>query len=239
MPYNRTSRRKQSGYSLLELLVTLGIITAVAGVGVQVYNGLNEDVDDRLVLRELSEMASAVRRFRVETGYWPKQGVFAGAADGNLAHPANLAQLFTEPLDAGGDPLFSYDPATGTGWNGPYVAEFASVTVDIFNLDPDAAADDDPTMDPGLTPTVLIVRGVGDPYDAPPVATGAFLWRLVDGDANPNNDETRVLGRPILYFIDGGAPANTVCLSVPCLLSFGEDGIFNTADDVAVSLGEN
>ncbi|MEM1313102.1 MAG: prepilin-type N-terminal cleavage/methylation domain-containing protein [Pseudomonadota bacterium] len=239
MPHHHTCRRTQSGYSLLELLVTLGIITAVAGVGVQVYNGLNEDVDDRLVLRELSEMASAVRRFRVDTGYWPKEGVFAGAEDDNLAHPANLAQLFTEPLNADDDPLFGYDPATGTGWNGPYIAEFVNVTVDIYNLDADAGDDDDPEIDPGVTPTPVIVRGVGDPFDAPPAATGAYLWRLVDGDANRANDETRILGRPILYFIDAGAPANTACLSVPCLLSFGEDGVFNTADDIAVSLGEN
>ena len=216
----------QSGYTLLELLVTLGIIAPVAGLGVQLIGNVADDVESQLVRREMSEIADAARRFRRDTGYWPKQGVFALDGDANVAHPANLAQLFNQPQAAGPTPILPYDLASGSGWNGPYLAELEAVTVTVGTLAANGTGNPQ-------TGAQAVLRAVGDPFAAGPV--GGFLaWSDADGSA-------LTLGRPILYFIDPAAAANVAGCTPPCLLSFGPAGVYDAGldDDVVVLLGAN
>ncbi|MEM9370962.1 MAG: prepilin-type N-terminal cleavage/methylation domain-containing protein, partial [Pseudomonadota bacterium] len=77
MTRRRHINRSERGLTLLEVLVTLGIIAAVAGIGVQVFTSVGTDTSERLVRLEMREVANAIQRFRNDTGYFPKQGPFA------------------------------------------------------------------------------------------------------------------------------------------------------------------
>ena len=79
MPRRRIMPHKaqdQAGFTLLELLVVLAVLTAVAGIGVLALGNVTGDTRERLARAEMNEIANAIRRFRADTGYWPKEGVF-------------------------------------------------------------------------------------------------------------------------------------------------------------------
>ncbi|MEM7058489.1 MAG: type II secretion system protein [Pseudomonadota bacterium] len=221
----RNLRTDQRGLTLIEVLVVLGIIAAVAGIGIQVLNGVNDDTEESLVRVEMREVTSAIQRFRRDTGYWPKQGPFDGADtnDPDLAEPANLAQLFLQPQTSLNADILTFDVPSGTGWNGPYLAELDALNVRVGD-DMDASGTGDPTAG-----TEVVVRGIGDPFQAAPVGT-VFEW------INGAGVQTAQLGRPYFYFIDG---SNVTGCAAPCLVSAGPDGQYNAGggDDIVVNIG--
>lgn len=218
----------QSGLTLLEVLVTLGIIAAVAGIGVQVYTGVDDRTSQQLVRAEMRQIASAIQRFRRDTGYWPKQGPFAEAVADDRDLPANLSQLFTAPRAEDGAEILRYQVATGTGWNGPYISELDGATVSVGDdLEPDGSGSP-------IAGTVARIRAIGDPFSAPPQGQ-FFEWHDVSGE------ELARLGRPYFYFIDGSALIDCIA---PCLISAGPDGFFaprlnenDESDDIVVNIG--
>ncbi|MCP5078096.1 MAG: prepilin-type N-terminal cleavage/methylation domain-containing protein, partial [Psychromonas sp.] len=135
-------RKKQSGLSLLELLVVVSILAAIAGIGVQVYGDTDQQVQVKLSSVELQVVANAVRRFKQDTGYYPKSGPFdlkqlprigevsldtlpdyvLGPVAKKIAwfdSPANLSQLITAPVDMNNNPIMPWNVETGKGWRGP------------------------------------------------------------------------------------------------------------------------
>jgi len=214
----------QAGFTLLELLVVLSVLAAVAGIGVLALGGVTQDTRAELVRAEMNQIANAIRRFRADTGYWPKEGVFVNDAIDEVDNPGSFSQLFVQPND-GSDDILPHDPASDSGWNGPYLRELDAVTVTVgANLQPDGTGD--PTVG-----TAQAVNGVGDPFERaaePPY----FEWRNADGT------EIARLGRPYLYFIDGSAVLGCIA---PCLLSMGENGQYDqgTADDIVINIAGN
>lgn len=223
MTRRRHINRSERGLTLLEVLVTLGIIAAVAGIGVQVFTSVGTDTSERLVRLEMREVANAIQRFRNDTGYFPKQGPFAATNDVNTAEPPNLAQLFAQPQNAAGTDILSYDVPTSSGWNGPYLSELDALSVSVGD---NLAADGSGNPTAG---NAIVVRAVGDPFSSPPVG-GAYVWQ--DGDGT----QLAELGRPFFYFIDGSAV--TGC-NAPCLVSAGPDGEYDQGadDDIVVNIG--
>jgi prepilin-type N-terminal cleavage/methylation domain-containing protein len=211
--YDRWHRPAQSGFSLLELTVVLGIIAVLAGIGVQAYQGVTERAQLDLARTEMNEIATAIQRFHADTGYWPKEGPFEDDDSINKAcfvdvngtviddHPALLAQLRTQPfhrtsdLDSSCDfnrPVLEYDQASGTGWNGPYVRELdaASVVVGVMSKD----GTGNPATGTILSGTAFRVSGLGDTFNEDATAAGVFAWTDTAGNALAQ------LGRPYLYF---------------------------------------
>ncbi|MEM1277496.1 MAG: prepilin-type N-terminal cleavage/methylation domain-containing protein [Pseudomonadota bacterium] len=222
MSVRRYTATSEQGLTLLEVLVTLGIIAAVAGIGVQVFTTVGTDASDRLVRLEMRQIANAIQRFRQDTGYWPKQGPFATVDDTNLSEPANLQQLFNQPQNSSADVL-PYDLASGTGWNGPYISELDALAVAVGD---NLAADGTGVPTSGATVTL---RAIGDPFNSSPVGA-FFVWQDSTGTAIAE------LGRPFYYFIDG---ANVAGCTAPCLLSSGPDGEYDQGgdDDIVVNIG--
>ncbi|MEM7210741.1 MAG: prepilin-type N-terminal cleavage/methylation domain-containing protein [Pseudomonadota bacterium] len=222
MEPRRDIRRNNQGLTLLEVLVVLGIVAAIAGIGVQVFTGVTDSTEENIVRAEMREVSSAIQRFRRDTGFYPKDGIFGTTDDTELALPANLGQLFIEPVN-GGTPVMSYDPATGTGWRGPYMTELDSLTV-VVGDNLTATGSGDPTAG-----TQETVRAVGDPFVAAPVG-GVFAWQ------NASGVTTAQLGRPYYYFIDG---TNVTGCIAPCLLSAGPNGTYEAGagDDIVVGIG--
>lgn len=68
----------QSGFTLLELLVVVSILAAVSGIGFFALRSdtLNEKYAD-LAKVEMLAIAKAVKRFKLDTGYYPGTGPFA------------------------------------------------------------------------------------------------------------------------------------------------------------------
>ncbi len=71
------------GFTLLEMLVIVTLLAAVAGVAWSAYAGLENRERDQLAHVQVDRLAQAVRQFKADTGYWPGQGPFALAPAGN------------------------------------------------------------------------------------------------------------------------------------------------------------
>ena len=73
---------KQAGFTLLELLLVISLLAVVAFTSAVNYTGVLEGGDTRLVYSEIQELAKAIRQFKQDTGYYPKEGPFNLAIDG-------------------------------------------------------------------------------------------------------------------------------------------------------------
>ena len=237
----------QRGFTVLELLVVVAILAAVAFVAGGRFTGVREQANDQLVRTEMQTIAKAIRQFRQDTGYYPKTGPFNLAAHGgsipytnlptragstNAARdrwfysPANFSQLFSpvSPLD-GSVPehqLEHWDPETGRGWRGPYLQGFTEGFVDIrdgINSGTTPAGND--TGNPLAGSNIPDVDGIADPFERRAVNIGGVT--LLGWSATPSG----VWGRPYLVFdLD----------SRPRLVSMGPDGAYDTTDDITLNV---
>lgn len=129
----------QQGFSLLELLVVLTILVAISGIGLQVYQGTEQDAKSALTEVELSELAGAVRRFHDDTGFWPRVGGVATTnSDGNCNDSENgslIAAVWDDSIppfdwrvlmtgeDDDGNLLCAWNEISQRGWRGPRYIE--------------------------------------------------------------------------------------------------------------------
>lgn len=254
------TRAGQEGVSLLEALVVLTILAAVAGIGVQAFNGVSDQAEESLARAEIRQVVNAMQRFRQDTGYWPKEGPFENSYDGDPntvdlstfdAHPANLRQLFEMSFAETGTvapttvtEILEHDEATDTGWNGPYLSELDALQVSVGS-----GLNTDGSSSPAAG-AANFVRAVGDTFTTVPDGV-YFQWENLDAEIllEPN------LGRPYFYFIDEDADQSNggvAGCTVPCLVSAGPDGVyeagksdgvpdqapyFGDGDDIVVNIG--
>ncbi len=121
LPLRFSVGMRQRGLTLLELLVVVAILAAVASVAYAYQLRTQQRMAAELDQVQVAELVRALRRFHDDTGFFPRQGPFAlsGDADGavtapadctgacaadfaaGFASPANLQQLYEPPT---GDP---------------------------------------------------------------------------------------------------------------------------------------
>ncbi len=74
----KNPKARQSGFSLIELLMVVSILAAVSGIG---FFALSSDTLEEkyvtLAKVEMQTIAKAVKQFKRDTGYYPGQGPFA------------------------------------------------------------------------------------------------------------------------------------------------------------------
>jgi prepilin-type N-terminal cleavage/methylation domain-containing protein len=117
----------QRGFTLLELLLVVSILAAVAGIGTTVYfggdgDGVEMDARRDLAFVEMARIAQAMRQFRDDTGYWPGQGPFSlpdYSLCGTTCTCSNVNDGVgsvggLDPATVTNDPGFSSGLATGT-----------------------------------------------------------------------------------------------------------------------------
>ena len=127
MPHVAAIQSRYAGFSLLELLVVLSLLVAIAGIGVGVYDGIEEDELNALTRVELQRLASAVSRFHQDTGYWPRQGgICLDASKRSVPCDWNHNGIFDwRVLITGTDDsdhkIRPWNTLTQTGWRGPYL----------------------------------------------------------------------------------------------------------------------
>lgn len=103
----------------MELLVVIAILAALAGTTATIMQGIDEDADAQLAQVELAQAAKAVRQFRSDTGYFPKEGPFSMNEDMVTSSGCDAGLFQTLAGSASGHPaaqvfyadLPSYAPA--------------------------------------------------------------------------------------------------------------------------------
>lgn len=230
--------RNRQGFTLLELLVVIAILAAISFIAAGTFRGVGAHADERLVLTEMQEIAKALRQFKQDTGYYPREGVFQLTAQGGEVRtaslpthsgtdyqwfysPANLYQLLatTSPLTGSGHQLTTWNAETGRGWRGPYLSGFSdgrvTIGIGLNPTNPDNA--DTVSGDPTTGATEVDVVGIADPFEHGTV-NGKFVWSSV-----PAGDRW---GRPYLFMqvTDSLDPHWQ-------LLSMGPDGEYDRGGD--------
>ena len=126
--------------------MVVSLLAIVGGAIVYSMTGIRSKVAEDLSNAEVSTVYEAIKKFRRDTGYYPKQGPFAltsfggeidpgnadhwpafcrtkkfRRADQRFNHPANFYQLVLgkSPLESTGHALESFSIQTGRGWRGP------------------------------------------------------------------------------------------------------------------------
>lgn len=112
-------RLSSAAFTLVETLLVVALVALVAGTAVALLSGTQEKADKQLIQTECATIRRAVLQFRADLGQSPQ-------------HLAELLQSPNPSDTLGGwwwrsssdklpTALYSYDPATRRGWNGPYL----------------------------------------------------------------------------------------------------------------------
>ncbi len=148
------------GLTLVELLIVLVILVAVASIALPLFGGVAERASEETTVASLERLRLAIVGGRDQPGFL----VDTGRA------PRDLADLFVRPTDGSFLPSHrqSFDPVTGFGWRGPYIANpSARYAVDAANgFAADYGSDGDPgVLDGWGRPIVLQYPTTGTTAD--------------------------------------------------------------------------
>lgn len=223
-------KRRETGFTLLEMMAVVAILMAVAGGAVLAMGDTEEHAARQIANAEMAEIKKALLQFRRDTGNFPSP-----------ASLADFSALYTKPA---GLQIWNID--TGRGWRGPYLSRSGEGYVDIGS-GLDLAGAGDP-----LTGTLLEnVQGVADPFEARPVMSSigkVFQWHIQADD-----DRYERHGRPYLLFDlqapsplpAGYASAEEYVRERARIVSMGPDGRYDgvnsdkcapNGDDIVVCL---
>lgn len=237
------SIKKQQGFTLLELLVVVSVLATLAGITAVAMDGYEQEAQEQLVDVEMQRVVSAIYRFKEDTGYFPKEGIFAadalyggdaGTEKSQYNHEENLAWLFNPPevhdtdgdgdVDAGDTDPFSRLPwniNSGRGWHGPYLTLESQQSLSSNDCDLPAVGTDD--IYAGLTDTFERNTAYDDSSVCALVLSGG-AWVPREFSGIPYRYETTYTNANI----EG---CNTVAGCV-ALISAGADSAFGSGDDV-------
>lgn len=117
-----TTRR--SAFTLLEVMLVLVIIAAIAGIAVVNIGGIQERSYRRIATTEISNFSNMLEQYKLELGSYPTQLSHLHEQPSDLADPTKYVQLLTEPVPA--------DP-----WGRAYEYKLNGATYEIRCLGPD------------------------------------------------------------------------------------------------------
>ena len=79
----RHSKMKQSGWTLVELMIAVGIIGIISAVAIPIYNGYLQTSRQGALINNIATTEVFEEDFRLRNGVY-QAGVYAGAPDANL-----------------------------------------------------------------------------------------------------------------------------------------------------------
>jgi general secretion pathway protein G len=100
---------KHKGFTLVELIVTIAVLTLLAGVLVPSVGSYLEKGKKGRVAAELREIASVYNQYKADTGLWPD--------------PEDATTTSTGKYGLVGMPCFFRNTVNKNGWDGPYFNE--------------------------------------------------------------------------------------------------------------------
>jgi prepilin-type N-terminal cleavage/methylation domain-containing protein len=156
------------GFTLLELVLVIGILVIIAGTVVATLDSASEDAALQLARSELGTLRDGCIRWRADMGAYPDASAISGSATVSplIALTLQSGQSFQ---DGAGIPymisptLNPWNPATRRGWRGPYVS-FASSRIITIKVN---GATGDPDSGGALWSVIAEPRDVLPPAGAP------------------------------------------------------------------------
>jgi len=244
---------KQRGFTLIELLVVVGILAAIAGVTAVSVDGFYSDSRDKLTQIEMRRIAKTINRFRADTGYWPKTGIFSAAALGlnnspttptnptldQYNRPENMEWLFEQADDFAYELALPWNSANARGWNPPYVNNGVRRALATDNCDLEQATFDTAFSDNNVDAISDVYERMRDSY-----APGDLCFAITS-----ENGWRQVMdaGSPYSYHEAFFNVTNETCTSAAnscvVLQSYGLDGVDDSgadnSDDIILVLNRN
>lgn len=198
-----TRQCRVRGFTLVELLAVIALISVIAAGASLALGGVREDAQAQLAQVEMLEIKKALQQFKRDVGYYPK-----------TEHPADFGPLMiNEDADNDGDPDYRpWNPDTARGWRGPYLTREGNGYVDIGN---DLKADGDGKPSEG---TIERHYAAADPFLSMPDGN-YFIWRPCANESSAACDPYTEYGRPY-YLFDLDQPARAR------IVSSGPDGVY-------------
>lgn len=239
---NATSRKKQQGFTLIELLVVVSILAALAGLTSIAMDGYQQDAEAQITRVEMQRIANAIRRFKADTGYWPRDEGYVYKYNGtnDNTDPANFSFLFNRP-----DQINQWTPEYAIGWHGPYVNFDAMRTIALDIISQDGC---DGATNAIIASLEQFSYGLVDRFQQiREINTGEDYCVLTrDQDNMAEFKVAEFSASPYLYDADYSNAGNALCSgSSGCvaLRSFGADGVDNhgidASDDIVFVLAVN
>lgn len=114
MTLNR-SRKKASGFTIVELLIVIVIIAILSTLVVMAYNGITEKANQSRRISDISSVRKALELYRQEVGYYPANGADNwGGALNSAAMTTALAPYMNQiPTEPTGDASKAYQYVRG------------------------------------------------------------------------------------------------------------------------------
>ncbi|MCA9133024.1 MAG: type II secretion system protein GspG [Planctomycetales bacterium] len=123
---NRSRRRtlQRSAFTLLEVMLVLVIIAAIAGIAVVNIGGFQTSAYKKTAAAEISQLKTMLETYKLEVGSYPSQLEHLYEQPSDLADPGKWMQIKNEPIKP--------DP-----WGHPYEYSLNGAVFTLKSLGPD------------------------------------------------------------------------------------------------------
>ena len=114
--------KKSEGFTLVELLVAIGIIGLLSTLAVVGYGSIRNSARTNVAKQHLHEIRKAIDMLENDTGFWPSQEAAAGSSNPQVAGLVACGASDNEVQDLGDEQSGLVANNTDfTGWSGPYM----------------------------------------------------------------------------------------------------------------------
>ncbi len=202
----------QSGFTLMELLVVVSILSIVAGMVILTQTRSRDYSQEQVVRTEMEQLRQAVIR------YFNDQNDYVGMKGDS---PADVSFLINQS--------YSWNADYRTGWRGPYIkGGDVSYRTPYVSIGDETALGFGGEGDPASgTLNADSVLAKPDPYNHQS-SNGFFVWCLQDTQPCVGNDIIDIpIGRPYLFF-DLETYHDTGNDRKARIVSLGPDGVYDS-----------